>query len=246
MSAAKLRQRGVQPFPLSPAQVADPATYLGFSHRNGFATLVALGALGSDLRYTYRQPHGVLYRITPGDLDILKAAEQGYSLCDVMVTPYSPLPQASPSRSSPASRSPTRVATASGEQPEVGENLWAEPGGRPKWQYQSGIARPPFGECEGGAERLESVRAVAFFSHPWVLLGQSLPPRERYLNLLRAGARENGLAGDYVNWLDGLESVPAGRMLGREYQDSLQDKALTVLAVSLGLGFTATWLARVP
>jgi hypothetical protein len=247
MSSEKLRQRGVQLSRLSPAQVADPSICLGFSHRNGFATLVALDTLGSDVRYVYRQPHGVLYRITPRDLDTLRAAEQGYYLHDITVTPYVPLPRDLASDSSAVKQNSTRVAAASGERADISENGAAEPGGKPGWQFRSaGDGFPPTGGGDGGEDGEGHVRAVAFFSNPWVLLDRSLPPRERYLNLLRAGARENRVARDYVMWLEGLESVPAGRMLGREYQESMQDKGLSALAACLAVGFAAFWLARMP
>ena len=60
------------------------------------------------------------------------------------------------------------------------------------------------------------VAAQAFRSQGLVLLKASLPPMERYAEIMRAGAREQGLCADYCAWLDALPTVPPYR-IGAEY-----------------------------
>eukprot|EP00884_Botryococcus_braunii_P012254 jgi/Botrbrau1/21029/Bobra.0144s0041.1 len=96
--------------------------------------------------------------------------------------------------------------------------------------------------CQGGAPSVGNgriVSAVAFYSRPTVILGTSLPPRERYLRLLQQGARDSNLAKEYVEWLEGLKSVPSGRMLGFEYQDTVQDRALLLMACVTAVGLVS-------
>ena len=49
-------------------------------------------------------------------------------------------------------------------------------------------------------------KAEAFVSQPSLVLKAPVAPTERYLGLMREGAREHGLDQDYLSWLDGVEA----------------------------------------
>ncbi|KAK9824440.1 hypothetical protein WJX72_010266 [[Myrmecia] bisecta] len=64
------------------------------------------------------------------------------------------------------------------------------------------------------------VRAVAFVSPPDRLIADGLPPPDRYLKLLQAGATEWELDAAYTAWLHGLASVGAEEILDGSVADS--------------------------
>lgn len=78
----------------------------------------------------------------------------------------------------------------------------------------------------------ETITAQAFVSLPMLTLRAGLPPTSRYLQLVREGAVECGLNVSYVEWLYRLDSSPQGQMLGREYQDTPQDRAILLALVT--------------
>lgn len=84
------------------------------------------------------------------------------------------------------------------------------------------------------------VAAKAFVSGWLVLLRESLPPKEKYAALLRAGAQEHGLCSDYCAWLEALPTVPSSR-LGAQYFETPADSlargvgAAILVAVTLAV-----------
>lgn len=76
------------------------------------------------------------------------------------------------------------------------------------------------------------IAAQAFVSLPMLTLRASLPPTLQYLRLVREGAADCGLNASYVEWLNSLEPSPQGQMLGLEYQDTPQDRAVVFVLVT--------------
>lgn len=100
-NSAVLSKRGVIPISSVPA-IAGRDFALSFQHRGGYATLtrrdhqesdiVVFGAseLHADESVVW-QPHGKLYELSSSDLAALSAAETGYTLRPIQVTPYGSL-----------------------------------------------------------------------------------------------------------------------------------------------------------
>ena len=88
------------------------------------------------------------------------------------------------------------------------------------------------------------VTARAFMSGWLVLLKESLPPKETYAALLRAGAHEHSLCSEYCAWLEALPTVPSSRLCPHYFHtpaDSLARGvgAAVLIAVTLAvLGIT--------
>ena len=79
-----------------------------------------------------------------------------------------------------------------------------------------------------------------FVSVPWMVLRLAVAPTERYIGLLRQGAVENGLDGEYVAWLEAVPSVEASKLSqDYSYNDTLSEAvakgvALVMLALVCG------------
>jgi len=76
-----------------------------------------------------------------------------------------------------------------------------------------------------------------FVSVPWMVLRRAVAPTERYIQLLRGGALENGLDREYVAWLQSVPSVEASTSSQDcSYNDTLSEAvAKTVALVMLAL-----------
>ena len=73
--------------------------------------------------------------------------------------------------------------------------------------------------------------ARVFVSDSLVLLSKSLPPKEAYLALMRAGAVEHGLCSEHCAWLASLPTVP-GTRLPPEYFETPADSLARAAAAA--------------
>ena len=86
----------------------------------------------------------------------------------------------------------------------------------------------------------QEIDALMFTSQSLLLLPASMPPQQRYLELMVAGARMHGLCPRYTEWLHDLPIAKSGR-LGREYYDTPSE--LLARSASVGLAACATFFA---
>lgn len=203
-------------------------------------------------------PHGVLYSLTPEDMRTLQRAETGYKLVELQVTPYPSLkaPITGLSIATGASSSSCsstrdgdaalvalprqritaqRAGPGSAADASAGEHSTAS---MARKLLASDTARKSESEedcstsTDGGGARPRSVTATAFVSRPMLQLRQAVPPTERYLQLLRQGARERGLGAGYSAW---LHSVPSVRSSGlpAEYFDTPSGLVANAVLMSL-------------
>ena len=84
------------------------------------------------------------------------------------------------------------------------------------------------GDDEGG--QTLSLEALAFVSSPGLCLRFPLPPRRRYLEKMRTGAREAALDESYRSWLD---QVPSTETLDGRYQATPAGAAAAAAGVAL-------------
>ena len=84
----------------------------------------------------------------------------------------------------------------------------------------------------GGGQRALLLEAFAFVSSPGLRLRLPLPPRERYLDKMRSGARAAGLDGRYRAWLEEVPSAAEGSLDGR-YQATPAGAAAAAAGVAL-------------
>jgi len=83
-----------------------------------------------------------------------------------------------------------------------------------------------------GGQRALLLEAFAFVSSPGLRLRLPLPPRERYLDKMRSGARAAGLDGRYRAWLEEVPSAAEGSLDGR-YQATPAGAAAAAAGVAL-------------
>jgi AIG2-like family len=83
----------------------------------------------------------------------------------------------------------------------------------------------------------EDVQALCFRSSPLLTLRAPLAPTDRYLNLLKGGARERGLSPDYCALLEAVPTLPASG-LPAQYFDTPSDKVAgaTIAAFVFAIG----------
>ena len=80
----------------------------------------------------------------------------------------------------------------------------------------------------------QEIDALIFTSQSLLLLPASVPPQQRYLELMVAGARMHGLCPKYTQWLHSLPTAMSGR-LGSGYFDTPSE----LLARSAAVGLAA-------
>jgi hypothetical protein len=78
-------------------------------------------------------------------------------------------------------------------------------------------------------DRLE---ALMFTSQSLVQLPASIPPQQRYLQLLLEGAQSHALVAEYTDWLHGLPCAHPGS-LGSKYFDTPSEMLARCTAVGL-------------
>lgn len=210
------RKRGLKPLSSQPAQVTDLCIKLAFQHRGGFATLLSTDGAGDDTHHSCGDihpdstelvtagPHGALYSLTREDLLMLQRAETGYQLVEIRVTPY-------------------QIATAQPAALSMAETVCTQPcdnshtGSRDDGRHASVADSDMKDTLSDGNERhtacTSSLVATVFVSKPMLRLQQAVPPSERYLALLKAGAREQGLSSAYCDWLAKVPSVSGSAYL---------------------------------
>ena len=81
----------------------------------------------------------------------------------------------------------------------------------------------------------QSVDALMFTSQSMLLLPASVPPQERYLELMMVGARMHRLCPNYMQWLHDLPIAKSGS-LGGEYFDTPSELLARSAAVALAAG----------
>ena len=75
--------------------------------------------------------------------------------------------------------------------------------------------------------------AQAFVSDWLVLLRESLPPKEAYAALMRAGAKEHGLCDEYCAWLAALPILPGSRLPPQYFETPADSLARAAAAVAI-------------
>ena len=88
----------------------------------------------------------------------------------------------------------------------------------------------------------QEINALMFASQSLLLLPASVPPQQRYLELMVIGARLHGLCPKYIQWLHDLPVAPSGR-LGSEYFDTPSE--LLARSAAVGLAACAALFAAV-
>jgi hypothetical protein len=96
-------------------------------------------------------------------------------------------------------------------------------------RVETGYRRASVAVVTYGEQWLE---AEVFVSQPSLVLKAAVPPTERYLTLMREGAREHGLKQDYLSWLDGVQPWD-----GYSHQESRFDTPSAAYA-NIGLACT--------
>ena len=183
MASSTLAKRGVQVTASRPAVIVDPNTAISFRHRGGFATLIRGPPVhGGDPKLQRGDVHGVLYTLSRASMAALQRAETGYALEAVRVCVY------------PPAAAPACIAAASGS---------IARGGKPV--SIAGSLASATSICEGNQDG--TVLASVFVSRPMLRLRNPVPPTDRYLEMLRAGARVHGLDPVYSDWLASVPSV---------------------------------------
>ena len=86
----------------------------------------------------------------------------------------------------------------------------------------------------------QEIDALIFTSQSLLLLPASVPPQQRYLELMVAGARMHGLCPKYTQWLHDLPIAKSCR-LGSEYFDTPSE--LLARSAAVGLAACATLFA---
>ena len=86
----------------------------------------------------------------------------------------------------------------------------------------------------------QEINALMFTSQSLLLLPASVPPQQRYLELMVAGGRMHGLCPKYTQWLHDLPFVKSCR-LGSEYFDTPSE--LLARSAAVGLAACATLFA---
>lgn len=80
--------------PPVPCRVKDPSIVFAFCHRSGYATLIHRNRSLLEQAWVqlhdglYKHAHGVLYTLTPEQLQKIQKYEVGYTLSPIEVTPY--------------------------------------------------------------------------------------------------------------------------------------------------------------
>ena len=183
-ASSTLARRGVQVLTSRPAVLVDPGTVISFQHRGGFATLTkAPPEQEADPRLQRGSVHGVVYSLSRTDMAALQRAETGYTLATVRVSTYPPTAAC-------ASTATTYDSNSSVE----GSALLVER-----------VASTA--QVSDATSQDQAVTATAFVSRPGLQLRHPVPPTERYLELLQAGAQEHGLDPEYVAWLATVPST---------------------------------------
>jgi hypothetical protein len=184
MASSTLAKRGVEVMTSRPAVIVDPDAAISFRHRGGFATLIRDPPVhGVDPRVQRENVHGVLYTLSRANMAALQRAETGYTLEAVRVCTYPP-----------AAKPPCTTAAVGSMASGKGSVSAAE-----------NLASAASTSETVSQDR--TVLAKAFVSRPMLQLRTPVPPTERYLELLRAGAGEHGLDPAYVAWLASVPSV---------------------------------------
>ena len=85
----------------------------------------------------------------------------------------------------------------------------------------------------GGKQTTPLLEAFAFVSSPGLRLRFPLPPRQRYLDKMRRGARAAGLGDEYGAWLDRVPCSGEGGPLDGRYQATPAGAAAAAAGVAL-------------
>lgn len=172
-----LRRRGVQLLDWLPARVASASTWLAFSHRAGYATLLECPHGPPTGPAAVQQPYGRLCLLSDRDFQKLARAETGYGVATLQV-------QVLPTH--PAS------ATAVDDVAEL--------------QAQLQVLPPLTGHATAEGEGM-LIAAQTFLSDPWSLLPSPVTPTSEYKATILQGAVHSSLPPAYLTLLQQLPEL---------------------------------------
>ena len=238
VSAKTFAKRGVGTAQWAIARITNPDIALVFGHRAGYATLAG----GKDVEradsrmpqwrwslsdwqhlppkeeagtsLVYWQPYGVLYALTPEQLEIIRQKEIGYYKTTMevslqLVDENSETLDGIPSELSTKSLTNTPISRTPTEGGKINR------------------MREPFSQLD------HAVNAVVFISSPWVTLRHPVAPTQRYRDLILEGGKDKRLPQEYLDWLRQMPTVPTAALSEPQYEDTPVNAATKLIGSAL-------------